>query len=190
MGGVGEGAGRAGGESSVCSRALHCRYLSLLAGAASSDPNPNPYPNLTPSTAYATLKAPTPYRRAKELLLAPPFYFADAARYCRLAEQQQQQTHAATSNRSKQQHRKKHLPVEAPQASLGGLFGGDGEDEELEQTFATSVVIIGGARLQIRQFAFHCANGNQIWPGAFSLSEFLVAPPQRAKLAGNVVSLP
>jgi len=83
---------------------------------------------------------------------------------------------------AQQQHRKKHLPVEAPQCSLGSLFGGNDEEEELEQTFETSTIQIGDKQLQIRQFAFHRANGNQIWPGAFTLADFLVAPPQLDKL--------
>ena len=85
-------------------------------------------------------------------------------------------------------HRKKHAMVEAP-FSLGDLFGGgggggeEGGDEE-GQIYEVSSLQFGDRHLRIRQFAYHRANGNQVWPGAFTLSSFLTASPLLEKLQG------
>lgn len=63
--------------------------------------------------------------------------------------------------------------VEAP-FSIGGLFGGE-EVELLEQNYEVSPVSFGPEMptLQIRQFAWHEANANRVWPGTFLLGSYL-----------------
>jgi hypothetical protein len=74
-------------------------------------------------------------------------------------------------------HEKHHTPkilVDAP-FSIGGLFGSDGDDDDLEQNYEVSAVSFSALLppLQIRQFAWHEANANRVWPGTFVLSNFL-----------------
>jgi len=82
-------------------------------------------------------------------------------------------------------HQKKHAAVEAP-FSLGGLFGGD-DGEHLDQSFSVSEIILNARTFRIRQFAYHRANANQIWPGTFTLCDFLVSPIQLKKIQGATV---
>lgn len=88
-------------------------------------------------------------------------------------------------------HQKKHAAVHAP-FSIGSLFdlpetsnGCDGEEidhvDSLEQNYEISTIQIGSENLKIRQFAFHEANANQIWPGTFTLSTFLTINIERLK---------
>jgi len=70
--------------------------------------------------------------------------------------------------------RRKDGGVEAP-FSLGSFFEERGEEgsEELEQQFEEQELVIGESTLRIRQYAWHMANGNKVWPGTFSLAEYL-----------------
>lgn len=75
------------------------------------------------------------------------------------------------------QHRKDG-GVEPP-IDLGGLFPdsddekGDCEDDEFVSRGETQLLTIGALQLQIRQFSWHQANANQVWPGTFILADFL-----------------
>ena len=74
--------------------------------------------------------------------------------------------------------------VDAP-ISLGGLFAEDDENTEdrrsLEQNYeVTSLAFSSARKLRVRQFAWHEANANQVWPGAFRYSSPLhwnLTPP-------------
>ena len=71
--------------------------------------------------------------------------------------------------------RKKDGGIDAP-LSLTGLFGDDsGDDAEphFEQTFEEQSVHISSTPLIIRQYVWHMANANKVWPGTFNLGEFL-----------------
>jgi len=93
------------------------------------------------------------------------------------AESEAGQPGQARVPHQEQHHEKHHTPkrlVDAP-FSIGGLFGSDGDDEDLEQNYEVSAVSFSDTLppLQIRQFAWHEANANRIWPGTFVLSNFL-----------------
>lgn len=50
-------------------------------------------------------------------------------------------------------------------SSLGALFP-DSDDEDghaFAETYETSEALLGGLRLQVRQYTFHITNANQIW---------------------------
>jgi hypothetical protein len=76
---------------------------------------------------------------------------------------------------------KDHKALIAP-IGIGGLFGNDDEEDEgdnssnnqFEMQFEVQSVPVAGKIYAIRQFSFHCANANQIWPGAMRLGEYLV----------------
>lgn len=72
---------------------------------------------------------------------------------------------------------KKYKHVAAP-VSLGGLFP-TSDDEEEEEIFTNETeivkVVLGGMELAVRQMAWHGANANQIWPGAFTLMDYILA---------------
>lgn len=83
--------------------------------------------------------------------------------------------------------RRKDGGVRAPQVNLSSLF--PSSDDELEGTETGNgsadgigaeeeegeiqELIIGGESLAIRQYSWHRANANQVWPGTFVLAEFL-----------------
>lgn len=67
---------------------------------------------------------------------------------------------------------------------MGGLFG-DEDDQQFEQQYETQEVCIGGNSFSIRQFSFHCANANQVWPGAVRLGEHLLQ--NREKLENKCI---
>lgn len=67
-----------------------------------------------------------------------------------------------------------------PPIDLGGLFpdsddekDATGEDDEFVSRGETQLLAIGSRQLQIRQFSWHQANANQVWPGTFILADFL-----------------
>ena len=70
--------------------------------------------------------------------------------------------------------------VEAP-VCLSGFFSQHDDDENEEedeenafsQTYEVTELDILGKVLRIRQFAWHKANANKIWPGTFNLADYL-----------------
>ena len=72
--------------------------------------------------------------------------------------------------------------VEAP-ISLGGLFTGADSDEDSNDGFrleySTQAISLCDISLQIRQYSWHMANANKVWPGTFSLANFLFAHKAR-----------
>ena len=76
---------------------------------------------------------------------------------------------------------KKNGGVEPP-VSLGGLFGTESDEEGEEGGHESNsfvnrgeiqTLMLGDFPLQIRQFSWHQANANQVWPGTFVLSNFI-----------------
>ena len=73
----------------------------------------------------------------------------------------------------------------APPIDLGGLFHipdsdddenkveEDNEEREFVNKGENQILNIGKFQLTIRQFAWHQANANQVWPGTFILADFL-----------------
>jgi hypothetical protein len=75
--------------------------------------------------------------------------------------------------------------VEAP-IGLGGFFGaadGDSDCDEdpcgFENAYELQSLTIGGKNIQIRQFGWHEANANQVWPGTFVLADFIAKNASR-----------
>lgn len=65
------------------------------------------------------------------------------------------------------------IEIEAPM-SLGGLFAdSDSEPEAFEQNYEEQVVNMIDTELTIRQYSWHMANANKIWPGAFALAGYI-----------------
>ena len=65
--------------------------------------------------------------------------------------------------------------VEAP-IGLGGLFstGNDGDDDEtFENQYELQTLTICDTKIQVRQYSWHEANANQVWPGTFILADFI-----------------
>lgn len=70
-----------------------------------------------------------------------------------------------------------------PTPNLKGLFGDADDDEEdetgelendsgaFQNNYETHSLVLGGKTLNIRQFSFHKANANAVWPGTFRLAE-------------------
>lgn len=70
---------------------------------------------------------------------------------------------------------KKKREVEAP-VCLGDLFAENDEEKEDEcfnQLYEVQDLDIGGSVFKVRQFAWHGANANKVWPGTFNLAEFI-----------------
>lgn len=66
--------------------------------------------------------------------------------------------------------------------SLSGFFGADEDDNETDsnssskdfkQLFEVVDLNVGGIDMKIRQFSWHGANANQVWPGTFRLAEYI-----------------
>jgi hypothetical protein len=79
--------------------------------------------------------------------------------------------------------RRKDGGVTAP-IFLGGLFpDSDASDNEegadFENQAENQVITIGDMQLTIRQYGYHQANANQVWPGTFVLADFLLAEKGR-----------
>lgn len=70
---------------------------------------------------------------------------------------------------------KKHKQAPAP-VSLGGLFPDSEDKGSAEFVNETEIVkvTVGNMELAIRQMAWHGANANQIWPGTFTLVDYLL----------------
>ena len=60
--------------------------------------------------------------------------------------------------------------------NLMGLFGGGDDDEEdaFVQEYEVQDLNICSSHLKIRQFSWHEANANKVWPGTFTLAEYIV----------------
>lgn len=68
---------------------------------------------------------------------------------------------------------KKNTEISAPQ-SLGSLFAEESDsDQEFEQVFEEQTISICGKDIVIRQFCWHQANANKVWPGTFNLAAFI-----------------
>ncbi|KAJ1397822.1 hypothetical protein B484DRAFT_257357, partial [Ochromonadaceae sp. CCMP2298] len=79
--------------------------------------------------------------------------------------------------------RRKDGGVSAP-IFLGGLFpDSDASDQEGEGDFENQaenqVITIGDMQLTIRQYGYHQANANQVWPGTFIIADFMLAERER-----------
>ena len=68
----------------------------------------------------------------------------------------------------------------APPINLGGLFATsddsedeNGSDSEFNNKGESQSITVGSRELLIRQFAWHQANANQVWPGTFILANFM-----------------
>lgn len=68
----------------------------------------------------------------------------------------------------------------APPINIGGLFAtsDDSEDEndldgEFNNKGESQTINVGSKELLVRQFAWHQANANQVWPGTFILANFM-----------------
>lgn len=68
----------------------------------------------------------------------------------------------------------------APPINLGGLFAtsdDNGDESEDDSQFnnkgESQILTVGSKQLLIRQFAWHQANANQVWPGTFILANFM-----------------
>lgn len=75
----------------------------------------------------------------------------------------------------------------APPIGLGGLFGADSDEEveegDFENTEELQNLSIGELTIKVRQFAWHQANANQVWPGTFVLADFIEKAGDRYKVA-------
>ncbi len=73
----------------------------------------------------------------------------------------------------------KKPPLQQAPVSLTGLFisENDSEDEGEKDTFENETEVVslnlGGVQVAIRQMAWHRANANQVWPGAFTLADHI-----------------
>jgi hypothetical protein len=70
---------------------------------------------------------------------------------------------------------KKKKEIEAP-VCLGDLFAEnseDADDQAFSQLYEVQDLDIGGTVFKIRQFAWHGANANKVWPGTFNLAEHI-----------------
>ena len=84
----------------------------------------------------------------------------------------------------------KKRDIEAP-ISLGGFFAEDGDDDntgdvaDYEANYEVTELDMLGKVFHVRQFAWHRANANKVWPGTFNLAEYLDA--HRARYAAGPV---
>ena len=63
--------------------------------------------------------------------------------------------------------------------TLAGFFNDDSSDDENEtkefvQIYEEQKLCIGSMNLKIQQMAWHMANANIVWPGTFTLADFIV----------------
>lgn len=67
--------------------------------------------------------------------------------------------------------------------SLAGLFVSDDSPEEVTDDslyqYESQELTFGDLKLNIVQSAFHPTNANKVWPGAYILSEYLLANWER-----------
>ena len=72
--------------------------------------------------------------------------------------------------------------------SLGGLFAdSDSETEAFEQHYEEQVVNMIDTELTIRQYSWHMANANKIWPGAFALAGYIAS--HTSHYSGRILEL-
>jgi hypothetical protein len=83
------------------------------------------------------------------------------------------------------ERRRKDGGVEAP-LSLAGLFDesddeGEGQrsNQQFEQVYDEQNLTICERSFIIRQYCWHQANANKVWPGTFNLAEFIADHSQR-----------
>jgi hypothetical protein len=94
--------------------------------------------------------------------------------------------------------RRKDGGVEAP-LSLVGLFVGDSDEDEegnssagageqqFEQIYDEQTLAICERSFIIRQYCWHQANANKVWPGTFNLAEFIADHSKRYAAAGGLI---
>ena len=71
--------------------------------------------------------------------------------------------------------KKKTREIEPP-VCLGDLFAENDEETEeaaFSQLYEVQELDIGGSIFKVRQFAWHRANANKVWPGTFNLGEYI-----------------
>lgn len=71
---------------------------------------------------------------------------------------------------------KKKIREIEPPVCLGDLFAENDEENDTEafsQMYEVQELDIGGTVFRIRQFAWHGANANKVWPGTFNLGEYI-----------------
>jgi hypothetical protein len=92
--------------------------------------------------------------------------------------------------------RRKDGGVEAP-LSLSGFFYDPNEEEEgeegnrneqFEQIYDEQTLTICQKDFRIRQYCWHQANANKVWPGTFNLAEFIEDHSKRFQ-TGNILEL-
>jgi hypothetical protein len=93
--------------------------------------------------------------------------------------------------------RRKDGGVEAP-LSLSGFFYDPNEEEEegeeakdqsqFEQIYDEQILTICQKDFRIRQYCWHQANANKVWPGTFNLAEFIEQHSKRFH-NGNILEL-
>ena len=74
-----------------------------------------------------------------------------------------------------EQGQRKKREIEAP-VCLGDLFAENDEEKEegtFSQLYEVQDLDVGGSVFKIRQFAWHGANANKVWPGTFNLGEYI-----------------
>eukprot|EP01041_Mallomonas_annulata_P003758 gene3758-7460_t len=84
--------------------------------------------------------------------------------------------------------------IEAP-ISLGGFFPSENDDDDCDDddTFEqineiNEGIFLGNVKLKIRQSAWHMANANKVWPGTFSLANY-IADNKEIYESGNIIEL-
>ena len=85
----------------------------------------------------------------------------------------------------------KKREIEAP-VCLGDLFAENDDEKEAEcfsQLYEDQDLDIGGTMLKIRQFAWHGANANKVWPGTFNLAEHICVNKGDDELAASQTDL-
>ena len=63
-----------------------------------------------------------------------------------------------------------------PPVCLGDLFAENDEETDataFSQLYEVQELDIGGTVFRIRQFTWHGANANKVWPGTFNLGEYI-----------------
>lgn len=66
--------------------------------------------------------------------------------------------------------------------SLSDIFSGADSDEEstpFEQEYEVQTITINEMHIKIRQFSWHQANANQVWPGTYNLAKYIMINAQK-----------
>jgi predicted nicotinamide N-methyase len=81
--------------------------------------------------------------------------------------------------------------IEAP-ICLADIFASPGDEDDTEdafnQQYEVSNIKMAEKTIKVRQFAWHRANGNKVWPGTFNLAEYIDQHMERYK-SGNILEL-